>query len=35
MLRFTQPGTALIRVTGIERPGDLPVVLERSITVGE
>lgn len=33
VLRFAEPGEALVRVIGIARPGDTPFVVERSLTV--
>ena len=33
VVQFSEPGDALVRVTGIERPGDTPFVVERRLTV--
>jgi hypothetical protein len=33
VLRFSEPGEALVRVIGIARPGDTPFVVERRLTV--
>ena len=33
VLRFAEPGAALVRVIGIARPGDTPFVVERRLTV--
>ena len=33
VLRFAEPGEALVRVIGIARPGDTPFVAERRLTV--